>query len=260
MASLRATEIQSWYDDLATLYAANTVAMVHKVLRGIASHAVTDGVIRANPCDGRRKPKDMEKPPVAWDATEARAFLSGVSTDDSAIPLILMLATGMRIGEALALHWRDVDFDARTVRVTHTLQDSTKGVKVVEATKASSSHRTVSLPAVAVLALRRQRELSTGSLVFTYPDGRPLGADSVRRKLTAACKRLNLRRLTPHGLRRTAVTLMLMRGVHPNVVSRQTGHTVELMLRRYAAVSSELQQQAASVLDDVFDAPQKRTP
>lgn len=259
MASLRSTEVQAWYEELGLTYAANTIAQIHKVLRGIATHAVTDGVIRVNPCDGRRLPKDTPDPPKAWTVDQARHFLAGVAVDDEAIPLVLMLATGLRIGEALALHWRDVDFKARTLRVTHTLQDTPDGVCVVEVTKTRSSRRTVALPAAAVLALRRQRDRVQGELVFTRPDGRRVGADRLRRRFRHYCETMKLPILTPHELRKTAVTLMLARGVPPEVVARQTGHSVEEMLRRYASVSSALQRMAADSLDAVLEIPDHRT-
>lgn len=256
IGTLTATQVQTWYDELGTTLSGNTVAVAHKVLRGICQHAVTDGIIRTNPTDGRRLPHDPPAAIVAWTPAEARAYLAHVARDDAAIPMILMLATGMRVGETLALHWEDIDLEARTARVHRTLQLTPAGVVISDRPKTDASNRTVALPAVAVMALRRQRVLAQDSaLVFPNRAGEPLSTSTVRQRLARHIADAGLPRITLHGLRKTAVTIMAHQRVHPSVASRQTGHSVEMMLTHYTAISAELQQQAALALDDAFGVP-----
>ncbi|MGY1701688.1 site-specific integrase [Geodermatophilus sp. SYSU D00766] len=68
----------------------------------------------------------------------------------------LMLATGLRRGEALALHWRDVDLDAGTLRVRWNFTHTSRGLQLGEP-KTDRSRRTVPLPRSAVETLQVHR-------------------------------------------------------------------------------------------------------
>lgn len=242
------TMVQALYDDLGTRYAGGTVAHVHKVMRGIFQYAMTDGLIRSDPTERRRVPKDRRDPPQAFTPDEARRFTDACASDPYGPILVVMLATGIRLGEALALHWADVDIEGRTARIHRTAQRSEQGWVVSERPKTASSNRTVVLPARAVLALRAAPRTSV--LVFPHPEHGGLLADgTVRSAMERVCRAADVPPLTPHALRRTCATLMLRQGVPPQVAAKQLGHSVEMLLTRYAAVTTDLQGDAADALD-----------
>ena len=68
----------------------------------------------------------------------------------------MALAVGLRQGEALGLHWKDVDLDAGTLRVRHSLQ-RLNGKLTLVPPKTEKSKRTINLPPVAVAALRSHK-------------------------------------------------------------------------------------------------------
>lgn len=67
-----------------------------------------------------------------------------------------MLGTGLRCGEALALHWSDVDLDAGLLRVRCTIAQTSEGLQLDEP-KTDKSRRTVPLPRSAVETLETHR-------------------------------------------------------------------------------------------------------
>lgn len=257
IAEVRATDLQVWYDELADVYAAESVKGVHKVVRGIMGHAVTDGIIRDNPADGRRLPKDRPHQPVAWTPDEARRFLAHIEPDDDALLYAVLLATGMRMGEALALRWEHVDLEARTLRVVTTLQYTVDGWRIGDAPKTEGSRRVVALPAVAVLALRRQRAITDSALVFAEWHGGTREPSTVRARLARLCVAAGVPTLTPHELRSTASTLMLLAGTPLKVAAAQSGHSVEMLLKRYQAVMPDDRAQAAAALDSLLTTRQQ---
>ncbi|MGR7027696.1 site-specific integrase [Geodermatophilus sp. URMC 62] len=123
-----------------------------------------------------------------------------------------LLATGLRRGEALALHWPDVDLDAGLLRVRWTLSRTSQGLRLEEP-KTDKSRRTVSLPRSAIEALRahRTRQLeeqraAAGAwqeqgLVFTTEIGTPLEPRNVLRRFEFLAERAGLRGVTLHTLR-----------------------------------------------------------
>jgi len=72
-------------------------------------------------------------------------------------PVVLALGTGMRLGEILAVRWKDVDLDRKVLRVTATLSYSA-GEFTFPQPKTSRARRSVDLPQFVVVFLRRQRK------------------------------------------------------------------------------------------------------
>jgi integrase len=132
---------------------ANTVRSCRSVVSGILGFAVQQGAIPSNPVrdDGR-----IEGGGVAVRALtgeERVEFLARLDADERAaadeLPDLIrfMLGTGVRIGEALALRWGQVDLDAREALVGPTLSRVTgKGLFVNERGKTRSALRMVPLP------------------------------------------------------------------------------------------------------------------
>ena len=143
---------------------------------------------------------------------------------------------GLRIGEALALRWRDVSL--------------AEGKITVRASKTDTGVRTVyMLPVLRDELDRYPKPVNAApeTLVFGTSTGGRQGATNVRRRILApAVARANERldrdgierlpeRLTPHSLRRTFASLLFAIGDDPRRVMTQMGHTTaNLTLSIYA--------------------------
>ena len=108
-----------------------------------------------------------------------------------------MALTGLRLGELLALQWKCVDLQSKTLRVAHSLW---KGKLVSPKTAASA--RQIAVGEVLATALASHRACSPYTepedFVFCRPDGAPFNPDVVRKDvLYPALDRLNIPRLTP---------------------------------------------------------------
>jgi integrase len=93
---------------------------VFKVLRAALNHAVRMDLILANPCDRVRPPRPAEFRPTLWTVEETIGFLAEVrNTRAGLYPLFLTeVTTGLRLGEILALTWRNIDLEARAMRMS----------------------------------------------------------------------------------------------------------------------------------------------
>jgi integrase len=134
-------------------------------------------------------------------------------------------ATGMRQGELLALRWSDVDLDAGTLAVRHTLQRRTR---TPAEPKTDRARRTLQLGPATVACLRDHRATQPvrgrDGYVFATRTGTPLEARNVVRAFHAALRRLGLPHQRFHELRHCFATLMLEDGEELAVVSRALGH------------------------------------
>ena len=78
----------------------------------------------------------------------------------------MALGTGMRLGEILAVRWKDVDLERRVLRVTATLSFATGREFTFPAPKTSRARRSVDLPEFVVAFLRRQRRAQLERRLF----------------------------------------------------------------------------------------------
>src|SRR3954453_199709 len=99
---------------------ASSVRTIYAVLRAALDVAVRDGLIQRNPAAQVKRPAVERKDAGYLSAQQAEALLEAIRGDRLEALYRVMLATGLRRGEALALHWRDVDLDAAVLRVRWT--------------------------------------------------------------------------------------------------------------------------------------------
>ncbi len=125
--------------------AASTVRTIYTVLRSALDIAARDGLIRSNPAAAVRRPGVERKDAPHLTAEQAHALLDAIRGDRLDGLFRVMLATGLRRGEALGLHWSDVDLDAGLLRVRWTLARTSQGLQLEEP-ETAESRRTVPLP------------------------------------------------------------------------------------------------------------------
>jgi integrase len=181
----------------------------------------------------------------------------------------VILALGLRLGEAFGLAWTDVDLDAGRLTVRNALQrvrlegEKTRKPMLVEP-KSASSRRTMRLPAVAVQALYRHRSRqeqerafageqwigNPWGLVFTSTIGTPLDG---RKTLTRFHKLLNaagIPEMRLHDLRHSAASILLASGLSAKAVSELLGHSaVSFTLQVYGHLMDEAKQQTADLME-----------
>lgn len=203
-----------------------------------------DAVVR-NPVTGtarlskpKHEPKALSSEQIAQVRAAARewrvgASLNGPRPDGQVRDLIeVMLGTGQRIGEALALRKADVDLDATPAQVTiaGTLV-VVKGRPVFrqEHPKSDASRRTVAIPSWTAEILRRRLALIAEEpdehLIFFTRNGTPLAPYNARRTLRKILASANLTELdvTPHSFRRTGATA-IARASDAETAARYLGH------------------------------------
>ena len=104
---------------------ASTVGHTHALINQSLIAAVRWRLLADNPASQASppRPKSYRKEVVAWDESEAVAFLRRAESRGTRFyPLwYLLLATGLRRGEALGLHWSDITWDGGTISVTKAL-------------------------------------------------------------------------------------------------------------------------------------------
>ncbi|MER6315627.1 tyrosine-type recombinase/integrase [Streptomyces sp. NPDC001581] len=245
-----------------------TVAYVHSVLKSALEHAVREDELPRNVARNVKTvaPRSRRFQPLT--AAEARQFLLAARADRLHALYDLALRTGLRRGELLGLCWEDLDLDAGTANIRHSLQRTRTGGLTALPTKTRASERRIALPAECVHSLKshqeRQEEERSGigagwrdrGLVFATPTGGPLDPANLTRRFRALLDRAGLRRIRFHDLRHSTATLLLEQGVELVVIKELLGHAhIGVTAGVYAHVRLHLQRQAIDTLNNAFGQP-----
>jgi integrase len=237
-----------------------TAKLARTVVSGVLGLAVRYGAVPVNPVrDIARIGGSPRKQPRALSTEERQAWITHLSADPDArrkdLPDLCawMLATGVRIGEALAVSWEEVDLDARTVVIEHTLIRVKEVGLIRKSTKSAAGERTLRLPGF-VLGVLRRRALDSDRRGPLFPDGVGGWRDpsNTSRDLRLARGSEEFAWVTSHVFRKTAATEMDRAGLSARQIADQLGHakvsmTQDLYLGR-RAVSSD----AADALDRAY--------
>lgn len=274
LASIKRRDIRKLADDLRAegLSAVNVKKHLRIVSSILSEAADADELIPVNPMlsGGRRRRRSKEKQvrrrqdpftaeelEALFATAESHAVTRAARTVHPFrpfIPLLMCLAdTGMRLGEAFALTWGDVDWRSGTILIRHAytqrrldVPKGGKARKVEMTTRLRTTLRAIyeaRFRRVAALDVDAQTELeadqaSDAATALVFPDelGGYLDDSNLRRRVWApllAAAQLRGRRL--HDLRHTFATLHLQGGTDPIWVSTQLGHhSVAFTLATYA--------------------------
>jgi integrase len=208
-----------------------------RAMRQVLAYGVACHYLAENPARGRGpKPRRRHVEPFeSWAQVSAVAAKAGKYG-----PLIrFACATGLRPQEWQAVEWRDVDLNARELRIERTVQDG----KIERAGKTDGSLRTVQLQRVALDALRDllAQHRADGltfprGLIFPAPEGGIINLSNYRKRVwkkALADAELPYRALDE--TRHTFATLALAGSAPIEWVSKQLGHTnIQTTLKHYA--------------------------
>lgn len=126
-------DLLSWKRDAG--YSPNSVRIMRAVLRRALHQAEREGLVARNVAALSIAPRVRGDEGRALSIVEARSLITEASLTRHEALLTVVLAFGLRRGEALGLHWSALDWDAATVKVTH-------GVKRVQDRRAGAARRT----------------------------------------------------------------------------------------------------------------------
>ncbi|MGI8791624.1 MAG: site-specific integrase [Acidimicrobiales bacterium] len=217
------------------------------------------GLLDSNPAKDATRPRTTRSKPVSPSADEVRKALTTATKRDPEIAdaVTVLVSTGMRRGELLALRWSDVDFKKEEVHVDAAITDGGKGVGILRKATKRADWRDVPLTGGAIDALHRQatrrRELlgtdaRTDEYIFPRGiDGSiPLRPDTMGDRWATARGRS---RITLQHLRHFAATAMLDAGESYRTVADILGNSEATLRLHYDGRNDTGKRQAIAALE-----------
>jgi integrase len=239
-----------------------TAEKLHKTLKRALKHGVSLGLLAQNPADRLKTPKTESRAKPIWTNDQLHVFLESLESNDSRWRhlWVFLLSSGLRIGEALALEWSDLEGNKLTIGKSLTRFKADEVVVGVPKTRAGN--RTITLPQQAVLALGEWRDCASvaqlhygwsTNRIFSTEQGTVPNLSILRRTLRTACKHADVPYPTIHGLRHIHSSLLIANGVDIKALQTRLGHAnAAVTMKIYAHLMANDDQVVADLVQNAL--------
>lgn len=192
--------------------------------------------IAINPCIGARKPPVPEKM-IELPSEDAIARLLDLVADwtEMLVWLRLLLVTGARRGESLAIRWSDINLANNTVHISDQINRHGEVVPTTKTMKERHVHLDTDTIALLLEWRDEQEGIAEAAGVTMDPDpwvfardtagAQPKRADSMYHRFKRYAKKAGIPKARPHHLRHFMVTHAIDDGANPEVIRKIVGHS-----------------------------------
>lgn len=301
IVDLKRTDVRAFYNRLADSYnlKASTIDSIHTVLHQVLELGVEDDYLRYNPSDNALKElkkahNNDSKKKRALTISEQELFEAFLHKQGQYHRwysiFIVMLWTGMRVGEITGLRWCDIDLEEDTISVNHTLVYFSKGKEggcsfAINTPKTEAGKRIIPiLPIVKeafILEKQYQKEfgLTCNDTIDGYTDfifinrfGNVQHQGTLNKALRRIIRDCNyevldkvknenatiLPRFSNHTLRHTFTTRMCEKGVNIKAMQEILGHAdAETTMNIYAEATMDLKRSELISFQEYFNVQKK---
>ena len=271
-SSITSNDIQNYINELTEKgYSYSTIKKAYNALNAALSLAVERDYIRKNPCSSVRLPKQIQRSKSDiefFDDGEVdiimnssiKRYKTGRYIYKHGYAIILLLNTGMRVGELLALKWKNVDLIGKQIHVTETrgqiierYNNEKRYVMADRSTKTMSGDRYIPINKKSEEALLYFKSLGYNNpYVMANSDYNVITYRNLFRVMSNILKYNNINHGSLHTLRHTFATKLFRNGIDVKVISELLGHSdIRVTYDIYTHIIDEQKQKAVSILENL---------
>jgi len=225
-------------------YSKKTIANHKSILNQIFNFGILNGIISSNPCSSIRLPNGLPSNPREMPSTETIREIDKHFEGFDFLPYFL-LYTGLRISEALALTYEDVDFENKTATINKRLRfDGNKPI-IENRTKTANSERKIILLDRVLGKMKKGKK----GLLFANEDHMPFSKKQFNCRLDKYRKDYNVE-FTPHMLRHAFATMLFEAGIDLKDAQNLMGHSdINLTRSIYTHIREARQEETKAKLN-----------
>jgi integrase len=266
VGTLAPSDVQTWVNQLiGEGLSSSRIRQAYIVLGMALDQAANDGAIVRNPArrSGVKLPRLERRQPVFLPPEDVER-IAAACPEPYDLLIRLLVGTGLRWGEAVALRRRSVDLTKGQLIVTESLAEI--GGELTFGSTKSHAERTLWLTRSLVDALETHLDRRVGrgrdTLVFTSEKGRPLRYSNFRREVwVRALKAAKVDPVGIHVLRHSAAAFMIQAGASSKALQMNLGHqSAGFTLSVYGHVSEQDLAAIAERLEEILSSGTKDAP
>ena len=243
----------------------SSVKKVYVALNSCYKHALIDDVVIKNPCVGIElpSPKERTKNITTLSFDEAEKIKQEIVNGQYyyGYAYLLILNTGLRMGEALSLCWDAIDFKVKTITVKKNnivvkkRDDAGNQIggyesRIQNDLKTHSGNRVIPMNKTAEFALNALKQNNTTQFVIVNERQHRVLPSNFERTFHSILKKVNIEKCGVHTLRHTFASMLFSKGIDVKVVSKLLGHSsVKITYDTYVHLFKEDIQHITNVLD-----------
>lgn len=243
-----------------------TIMEHHRLIHNIFAQAKKEGLVRSNPAEMATPPAVKKKEAEFFEIEEIQEIMRCLDKEPLKWQCItkLMIASGARRGEIMALKWANVNFKKDEIKIYGNLLYTRKRGIYEDTTKTGDSRYVIIDHSVMQLLAqhRRQQTLMRFKLgdawedtgyCFTQANGKPMHPDSITDWLSKFSKKHELPHINPHKFRHTQASILYAAGTDPITISKRLGHKqVSTTQNIYAHLVAKADAEASSAVASVL--------
>lgn len=265
-------EIIKLQQELLKTQKASSVNAIITQLKDMLNSAVADNIIVKSPAATVKAAKTDAKKATetyhrALTEEEQALFVEEAQSEWLYEMIALMLCTGLRIGEAAALRWSDIDYANNMIHITKTITRTATGEYTEGAPKSKTGTRDIPMNDIIKGILKSQRAKQTALFgnvlqishrVFTGISGTMVYNAVANSAITRTLKRLEakghrIEHFSAHALRDIFATRYIEKGGTPQTLKTILGHSsLAMTMDLYAHVLPNTKQNEMNVVADAF--------
>ncbi|QJD61058.1 tyrosine-type recombinase/integrase [Streptococcus dysgalactiae] len=244
----------------------NTINKIMVLLKKILDIGIKKGYYTNNPVKMLKKLPIAKAQPNYWSIEEFKKFLNLFEPEEYNYQLLFtcLFFTGMRLGEALALTWNDIDFTTQTIHITKSIYIS-KGISYISTTKTKAGMRRITIHKKLNDELKEWKKTQyklldnfiTGDkneLQIFQNSPMVITKNATEKLYKKILKRdPNLKRIRIHDFRHSHASLLINQGEDYLVVKERLGHaSITTTIDTYSHLYPSKQKSLADKLDNLI--------
>ncbi|MBC6314070.1 tyrosine-type recombinase/integrase [Listeria grandensis] len=234
--------VQSWQLKLSKKLSSQYVRAVQGLFSIAMDRAIVLNLAEVNPSKIIGNVKKRKTKVDFWTKEEFEQVISCIFKEDYYqhflfISIWLLFMTGMRIGEATALQWDDIDFETGVLSITKTLYYKNLNEYYFVEPKTKASTRQIVLDTDTLHLLKEWKNLQQSILdtgfILSY-NNNPSQKHNISYAIDRFAKKAGIHRIRIHALRHSHASLLISMGENPLIIKDRLGHEdIETTLGTY---------------------------
>lgn len=254
--------VQAWQLNMIQYLSPSYVRSVQGLFSLAMDRAVVLGIAKTNPSKIIGNVKKQKNEVDFWTKDEFEKVISYIYTEDYYqhflfVSLWFLFMTGMRIGEATAIQWSDINFDTKILSINKNLYYKNQMNYTFVEPKTKASRRQIVLDDITISHLQNwhqiQQNVIQTDFVMSY-NGIPTQKHTISHAITRYAKLAGVHRIRIHGLRHSHASLLISMGESPLIIKDRLGHEdIQTTLGTYGHLYPNSNYEVASRLNGIVN-------